>query len=563
MKKSMTKMLCLALAGCMGLASFAACDIGVEDVVEYDKTKTQLQVVTYMGGVGRNWLDTIAKQFEIDYEGVPFESDNPEKKGVEVVVAPAENSNIDGKLDGDSAVLFTENITYKDYVAASRFLDITDIVTEPLSNIKGSETETATIESKMYDGQKEALKFSGNKYYAIPHYATFAAVTYNKALFNTKGLYFAKRAKGAQDPELLADYFISTSNTVKSCGPDGLANTSDDGLPATWEEFLILCDYMAKEKGVDPFIWATGGKETHYLNYLLNAVYLNLAGKDQARVNFTYDSKGKTIDVVTKWESGQDPEISPVAIDASNAYLLKQQLAKYQALEVAEKIYTTDAYNVSNYSGSDLANTQRAFVRSYNQSRKIAFLVEGSYWYNEAATIIDGAKDDDPFGFEEANDYQMMPLPHYWEGKAADIEVSDPSAAKKTVVADQADAYAFINANIADDADMVALAKTFLKYCYTDKALKSFTEVTGVPRNLNYEVDLTKLPSDYARSVWNTYKSSDVVVSTSNSDLYLSNRLASSLIIDSNFWRTKTNDLFYSSLGKHVTAKEFFKEMWS
>ena len=557
MRKLTTKMMCLAMVGCMGLTAFSACDIGVEDIVEFDKNKTQLHVVTYKGGVGREWLDTIAKQFEIDYAEVPFEPNNPEKKGVEVVITPSDNSNLDLQLTGNSAVLFTENVTYRDYVLTQKFLDISDVVTNPLSNVKGSETETATIESKMYAGQKDALTFSGGKYYAIPHYATFATVTYNKKLFETKGYYFAKTV---ENPEEVSDYFISQFNLEKSCGPDGVCGTSDDGLPATWEEFITLCDYMAGS-GVDPFIWATGSMETHYLNYLLNAVYLNLAGKDQASVNFTYDSKGATMDVVTKWD-GVEPEISQVAINESNAGLLKQQLAKYQALSVAEKIYTTAAYNLNNYSGTSLSLTQTSYVRSYTQARPIAFLAEGSYWYNEAKTIIDNAKKDDPSGYGEMNDYQVMPLPRYWAGSAADIQ-GDASTSKNTVVADQADAYAFINAKIADDENMVNLAKTFLKYCYTDKALKSFTETTGVPRNLQYDVDVTKLPSDYARSVWNMYKTSDVVVTASSHNLYLTNRLASSLIIDSNFWRTQNSDLFYSALGKGTSAKDFFKGMWN
>ena len=137
------------------------------------------------------------------------------------------------------------------------------------------------------------------------------------------------------------------------------------------------------------------------------------------------------------------------------------------------------------------------------------------------------------------------------------------------VWSDLGDENVFASIILKPSADMrevysnLNLAKTFLKYCYTDKALKSFTETTGVPRNLQYDVDVTKLPSDYARSVWNMYKTSDVVVTASSHNLYLTNRLASSLILDSNFWRTQNSDLFYSALGKGTSAKDFFKGMWN
>ncbi len=558
MKKIMAKAMCFALAVCAAATAFSGC--GKEVIKTYDKTKTQLLVHSYSGGVGVEWLDKIARQFEADYAEVSFE---PDKKGVEIVDSGSKNTVINTMSTADYAVYFAESVDYSTLVTGGKLLDITDVVKNPLSDLLGEHAENATIESKMYEGVRDALSFKNDKYYAIPHYSVFAAVTYNKKLFDDKGFYFADEVPVPDEGESLerADYFINKYNKVKSCGPDGKMKTDDDGLPATWDEFFMLCDYM-DDNEVAPFFWA--GHHPHYYNYLLNAVYLNLTGKDQASLKFTFDSKGKEVEIVDKFNDAGVLETSKVAITEDNYALLEKQLTKYQTLQIGERIYKTPEYRSSVAVVGDRCHleTQNEYIRSCNENNPIAFLIEGSYWYNESAieSYFDQAATDFGSKFAEKNEYAVMPLPRVYKGSAADVK---GTAVGNTVVADQSDAYAFINANIADNENLVKLAKTFLRYCYTDGALKAFTEKTGVPRYLNYDVDSSKLPTSYAKSVWNMYKNSDMVVTASDNPLYLNNRLSCSYILTSSVWSSTNEAYFLSSMSKGLSAKDHFEAMWN
>ena len=93
--------------------------------------------------------------------------------------------------------------------------------------------------------QQSFLQKNG-KYYALPHYSVYQGLMYNIDLFEKKGLYFAKETDNGNDGFVV-------KGEEKSCGPDGVYGTSDDGLPSSYEEFFKLCDYMV-QRGVTPFV---------------------------------------------------------------------------------------------------------------------------------------------------------------------------------------------------------------------------------------------------------------------------------------------------------------------
>ena len=95
----------------------------------------------------------------------------------------------------------------------------------------------------------------------MPFFNGYTGIVYDVDLFDSKGLYF--KADGTLGAKL--------ADTNKGMGPDGQANTYDDGLPQTYAQFFTLCKHMS-DKGIIPFIW-TGQYAAAYTSYLYDALF--------------------------------------------------------------------------------------------------------------------------------------------------------------------------------------------------------------------------------------------------------------------------------------------------
>lgn len=550
MKNLFKKLACIALAASVPV-SMAACGgkpIGGQVEKSYDDSKTQLRVFNYNGGVGSEWIDKVAARFEEAYKDYKIN----DKVGVEIVFEKNKKDPFANLPGSNNAVIFSEIANYSQLVGNNELLDITDIMDTPLNELTKT-TDTATLKSKMYDETIDFYSFSNNKIYAMPHYAFFSTLTYNKQLLKDKNLYFKKYDVNASNE----DKFITSENDEKSCGPDGRYGTDDDGLPATYDELFILFDQMQK-RGVTPLTAAGQEMPKGYVNYLLNNVYLNLVGKEEAMVNYTFNSGDETIELVKSFDKDGNPEIEYKKITSDNYEDVNKSYGKYLAIEIVDKILDTAIWQTREFSSdtTTMLNAQQAYVESYNKGNPTAMIIDGSYWYNEAEDagyIEDTAnryKD-----FAAMNDYQILPLPRLYRGNYKEVENSDVT---KAVYADQADSIAVINANIARDTELVKLAKAFIAFCYTDESLKEFTETTGVTRTLKYDVDVNKL-SDWGKAVWNYTKSADVVLPYSRNRLYLNNREEYSMHVANKFWSVNSKNVYTACKGSG-TAIDYFLE---
>lgn len=66
-------------------------------------------------------------------------------------------------------------------------------------------------------------------------------------------------------------YYKTLSGDYLSKGPDGVYGTSDDGMPKTMTELYNLCEYMATETNVAPFLFF-GSKGESYVRQALAQV---------------------------------------------------------------------------------------------------------------------------------------------------------------------------------------------------------------------------------------------------------------------------------------------------
>lgn len=550
MKFKFTKIACAVLAAAMPFTMMACGPTGGEVIDSVDKTKIQLNVFSYNGGVGSEWLDKVITRFEADYKDATFSNG---RTGVQVVPDKTKSDVFSNVGTNNNHVIFSEVGNYSQLVTQKSVLDISDIMDKPLNELTKT-ADTKTLKSKMYDETIDFYSFSGGKIYALPHYSFFSTLTYNKQLLTDKNLYFAKDYDVNGD---LDSKFIHSASEDKSCGPDGIYGTDDDGLPATYTELFDLFNMM-KNKNVTPITWAGGEMvSSGYVNYLLNNVYLSLAGKDQARLNYTFDSKDKTITIVEKFEGGK-AVTKEEKITADNYKKLNSELAKYQAIKVVDTILDNALWQSGDCDSTTttMLSTQQNYIESYNGGTPIAMIVEGSYWYNEAdnAGYIEDTKNRFT-DFDAKNNYQILPLPRVYEGTYKDVEGKEVG---KAVYADQADSLAVLNANITGDKELVELAKTFLAYCYTDESLKEFTETTRVTRSLKYDVDVNKLDA-WGKAVWNYTKAADLLLPYSSNSLYLNNRTQQSMHIDNDFWAVNGKNV-YSYCKGSTTAESYFLE---
>jgi hypothetical protein len=194
------------------------------------------------------------------------------------------------------------------------------------------------------------------------------------------------------------------------------------------------------------------------------------------------------------------------------------------------------------------------FARSgLNGQDYVAMLIDGNYWYNEAASdgIFTALKNNFPYTYTE-KDFKVMPLPVKYAGTVKEGEGIAP-----TMMA-SGGSYAFVNSKI--DENIIDLAEEFLSFCYTDSELCAFTVATnGILKAVNYDYsDLTDLPS-YTKSVLEitayAKANGSYVMPLSNNATYIKNSKYLSMGPTSEYWKLKADGKNYSGAYDAFTSK--------
>lgn len=520
--KKIGKLLTVILSLVMTASVTACVGVGREEVggtTEINKAMSQLYVSNFEGGFGRVWLDNAAKRFEEMYADESFEDG---KKGVQVII----DSSIQGKtgttllsgLSNDTNdVYFTEDVFYYDLIAQNGAADITDIVaTKDLSEWG---EDGITIESKMDSTVMDFYKTSDGKYYSLPHYEAYYGIIYDADLFRKRGLYFLKGGTPGEYSDFVqqnnADHIngifsgtyryttpiidpdINEVTQERSTGPDGIYGTYDDGLPATYEEFFVLCDKM-KDMGIIPFTWT--GRFTDYSTSSLYQLWADYEGRDQFLLNFNFGGTDGVAryatDLIDHFDSAYPNDsskatlMSPVEITDDNVYMLQRQLGKYYATEFARKIATTDGYASDlSYSQSESHITSEGtYLLSRLEPTKtpIAFTFNGVWWENEAdenGYFTQYAKYGET---RMSRQFGMLPMP-----KVNNSLIGT----KRTIASDLNRSQAFINKRLENNPVRLNLAKKFLQFLHTDDELQNFTVASSTNKPFNYSISQQKMVS--------------------------------------------------------------------
>ena len=190
-KKMKRRVMAISMASLLTVGLMTGCG-GVQYEPEEDATKSYLYVDTRAAGFGSEFLSVAAKAFEEANAGKSYAEN---KEGVVIDVSESALNGADafktGVASAPSDVHVVEGLYYTDLLKDNTLLEITDIVTDTLSDGK-------TIESKLNTEQQRVLKYN-NKYYTIPTFAGFAGLTYNVDLFTENNLFFADSTESPDD----------------------------------------------------------------------------------------------------------------------------------------------------------------------------------------------------------------------------------------------------------------------------------------------------------------------------------------------------------------------------
>ncbi len=510
-KRFMSVMLVCILV--LSLALVSGCSVGPEGDEQIDETRTQLYVYTYDGGYGSDWLYAVKRRFEELHKDDELETG---KKGIQVYVTAQKvgvGQLLNQVLDDRHEIYFSEYADYYSYRALGILGDITEAVTRPLTEYG----ETRSIENKLTKEQQEYYSVDGDDgkehFYGLPHYSGYSGLTYNKALFDSKMYYFADSRGSA-----LEDRFIASAADKKSAGPDGVYKTEDDGLPATYEEFFTLCEWISKN-GDTPVNW-NGYDYNNYLGHLLDALVADYEGLDQMKLQFTLNGTAKDLGTVNA--SGEFvKDAADLTITASNGYELGRQAGRYYALKFLQELITTDKYHNSNAfnSGYSQINAQEDFLYGGEdgKTKPVAMLLDGIWWMSEATTTFNTMVDSMGQDYSKMNrDFRFMPLPN-----ASDAKTNEKAEGRKTLLYDHQRSICFMKANVPEFKCELAL--DFIRFVNSDESLVEFTQIVNAPKALEYKMTDEQMEgmTEFGKSIVRMRENSEVIYPYSGSNDYL------------------------------------------
>lgn len=551
MKRNKTKFLALGLAAVLSVGVAAGCGNGNIGKDEDTSKITQISFRQWGGTASStDWLRQAADRFAAEKANEPYESG---KKGVKVEISTNKDSDYTSSIP-DYDILMDENsANIYDMQTRGYLADIDDLV-------KG-------LQSKIEPQLLPKLKGADGKYYGLPHYSYDVSISYNVDLFKTENLYIA-----APGEESVVNYkssllpgssagvnFVFNENTKKSCGPNGIPNDYDDGLPSSLEEFIVLCDYIKNKKQINPFAISdiTGG--ANYAFMLIESLWAGMVGTDAMKAT-TCNFTDAEVEVVKEGALSYDgtllntgikmPQTETVVLSDDNGYRMYDMSARYYALSFLEL-----AKNKGWFKNQQMTNTkaQEFFVLGkFNANdNECAMLVDSTFWYGESVSGGTLTKYKSLSGGKEAN-VSMMPMPVQLTG-----QVTEGNGKKPTVI--DTSATVFVNKRVEKNEGLFRAVKEFIEFLYSDAELKAFTETSKLTMNLKYDYDKSSLGNFYAGVLEIEKAAGDKVYAASNNIKYSKNRSSFSLIWGGklNYFGSYHNGSYAALMGGETAASIF------
>lgn len=441
MRKKIVTVLALALAAC---SSFAACDnSGLRNESTGDvpqEGKKALYVGVYDGAVGYAWAQEIEKMYEAEHDDV------------DVIIKHKRGEYDDATLfskikTSDEDIYFGSSNDIQALAKRGSVLDLTDIVTEKIYNNNGDIVEsgaTKSIVDTLWDEWEAYSKVDvgdgkGERFYAIPNFTPAGGISYDADLFEAKGY----------------------------------------EVPETYDELKTLMDRMVADR-IIPFTFSSAYP---YIYDTAMAFWANYEGKNNFALNSTF--------------KGTDSVLGE--INESNAWKLMEQEGRKAYLQFYYDLAHNSNYTTLGTQGSQgHLDSQNSFVSSVlNEAdgKRVAMIVENSFWEREAYGTIKSMEANPEYGWGKRNfKYMIAPV-----NKEND---------RKTVLLTYSQSFVFINSA----SDQLELAADFLQFVQSRQGLATYTAYTGCLRPYDYTMTDAEyqLATPYGRSLIDLTRRDDV-----------------------------------------------------
>ena len=554
MSKKMVKRITSTCIAALSLCLAAGC--GGSGAGSNSSKITEINVLCFDGTAGDEWMREAGERFAAANATKSFEEG---KTGVRVNVQKKRDIPY-STLNSDGNDIYFDESRPNPYILSAKnwVLDISDVV--------------APIADKIDAEILGRMKGVDGNYYALPSIEWDSGVSYDVDYFENNNLYFADTTETNVKPynsKFGTGKFIGNKNAKKSCGPNGLCGDYDDGLPATLQQYAILCDYI-KSKGDNAIILCGSGSV--YSFYWTHGIWASLAGGDAMNTVYcNYGDEGVQVEVVTGFSETQKmfgvadapamPTVETITLTEENGYKAYDMSARYYSLAFLELAYKEGWFNMDELRTSSSSNTnaQIQFINGSANGANNVMLYDASYWYHEGVEV--GAFSKYAKEHPEAPDRNVafMPMPTQLMG----VEVQAQETSKGNTLLNIGSAFIFANKKVEKNAGKLNAVKQFLSFLYSAPELKTFTETTGLTIPMEYDYDIEKL-GGYYKQLSELRRDSEIVNYASESMRFKKNFDAFSLYYDAPLHRYSINGkLFtdgYIRAFKDVngTAKEIF-----
>ncbi len=539
-------------------------------------------VINFMnmqGGIGSEWIQDAAAR----YEELVKDKKYGDKVGVDVEIR-AETSTFKylAPTEGYDVVVL-EQQHMLDYTRQDYLLDVTE-----LYNKESAYGDSKTLAERITPEVEPAVVGLDGKYYGFPHYEYFSGLTYNKEIFDEGGYYFAyDENNGELKTTKYGDaYFVSAATDKKSYGPNcktgvinGVDYSTDDGLPSTVEELIILCAVL-KEDSIEPF--QLSGMYKNYSNALLIGLWSSLAGYDQIQTAYSFEGEIEVIKQSLVEQGKNDyplsysddnvfkgidyikaPNTETIKITKDNGFKVHDMASKYYAsafLQIAVK---------EGFMGADAGmgtvshiDAQRNFVSGgVKNVKKKAMLMENTYWWNEALKE-DVDVDYNALTRKEMKDLDVrfMPLPTF-------VNEADKQARKDkdctNVLVDTGSCTLVVTKQAGRDANKKQAVLDFVEFLYSEQELQNFTKSTGLGRGFEYTVNAE---TDFAEKgifmsdVWTLRSNSKILFHAADNNIFKAYGSSLGLTIFGGVWKNSYDEnSFYVPFTKGNTAQQLIE----
>lgn len=493
----------------LALAMSAACLSAFIGCSNKENDPGTIYVKMYNGGFGTSWLSKAAEEYKA-LTGTSVSIKTYKNEGMSPANLKSDNSEL----------FFLQDAHYYTHVEAGVLADISEAIRG-----KNPYESGKTVESKLNADQQDFLQYNGS-YYGLTHYIGNWGIVYDVELFENNGYYFKQGQDqnetytGLSEREVRAK-FVSSASDAKGYGPDGKTGTIDgvdysldDGLPATYADFWILCQRIINTNNI-PIIWS-GLQRGTYVTSLMTSLISDYLGKDGMLKTFNF-KEGETIGELANFDD--EGNIlnwnGSATFDGTNGYEIYRQKAYYEGLSFMKELMDNHEKYGNGYGTSDnfvYTDAQDQFIRSVTADQKIAMIVEGQWWENEAsATFAAMANADEKYSRANRR-FGWMTLPKANKEKVAE--------GNKPTLLNTMDAICAVRASVGEEK--LAKIIDFIQFLNTDEQLVKFTQETSAMRGLNYSLTDEEMAglSNFSQSVVRYTQNADVLYTESNATEY-------------------------------------------